>query len=330
MDKDECMVLRKTSGVGYAIVMLHKTTVRPTTYGLVGTKEKVSSMVKNPIITENKNKTPMFKIGLISEDSLQSTCPIVKITRLVIDYDNERKDKNLIEKFVKQFKEYSFILYTTFSSKSNVPKFRVILKLKTPVDYRIFNERVCTELVDKFSIGKNKPDYSCFLPTQFQYLPCKRKEGYYKYIINKGKLFELYDKDVFDKYSKPDMVDMMISYNMKIGTFKIDNDRDAELIKLLNTLRAGVRRSYINEVALNNRRSSKKSLLKTIAKSKYKHRFNFVFNIAPLYYRGFITEEDICRLCEKTTGKPMTAKHFSKLKGCVRALVNDDKLKEGE
>ena len=81
-------------------------------YNLVG-------LVKNPIVSNAKSDGVLFKIGIVSKESLCTSTPIDVFTRLVVDYDNESNNSNLLSEFCNRFKKYSFILYTSWRRSSS-------------------------------------------------------------------------------------------------------------------------------------------------------------------------------------------------------------------
>ena len=159
------------------------------------------SLVKNPLISSDKYEAPMFKIGIATKESLSSSSPIDIYTRLVIDYDNYTKDNKLLKKFITKFNKYSFILYTTWSSTNKCPRFRVIIEIKNILFSSYLHDANYRQyLVKEFSIDDEKPDDSCFLPTQCQLTPVTDRKYYYKYVINEGNRYKLKEyKDVVEQ-----------------------------------------------------------------------------------------------------------------------------------
>lgn len=328
VNKDECMVIRKQKERGYSIVMLHGITIRTSSEGLLTTKESLKELITNPCITDNKDSVSIFRIGLIDDTSMDTTIPITKITRLLIDYDNDKGDKNIIDKFINKFKKYSFILFTTFSSTVLVPRFKVILKLEHLLDYRMCqNKNFINNLENIFTIDGNKPDATCFIPSHFQHLPCKKKNGYYKYVFNKGKKFDL-GKDIFPDYFKINMMDMMIKYNLKINTIKKENKREKKILNKLKIIQSGIREKTINETLNKYKKKTKKDIISKILCTNYAHRHEYLMDIAPWFNNNVFTLEEVEKLCPKATGKPMTEKHLKKFKACVKSLKKHDKLNE--
>lgn len=159
--------------------------------------------VKNPLIVDRKEEGLLYKIGLCSEESLNTPYPILLYTRLILEYDNESCDVNLIDKFVDKFKEYSFILYTTFNSRPLKPKFRVVMELDNELTQESLRDSLyIAVLMEYFKIGKEYPDKSCFRPHQCQFIPIRNKNRKYRYVINKGKKLQLMEySDVLRKAS---------------------------------------------------------------------------------------------------------------------------------
>ena len=190
---NEGIVLRKYNHSGFILRKLSESKGKGV-FNLI-------SLVKNPLISSDKYEAPMFKIGIATKESLSSSSPIDIYTRLVIDYDNYTKDNKLLKKFITKFNKYSFILYTTWSSTNKCPRFRVIIEIKNILFSSYLRDANYRQyLVKEFSIDDEKPDDSCFLPTQCQLTPVTDRKYYYKYVINEGKRYKLKEyKDVVEQ-----------------------------------------------------------------------------------------------------------------------------------
>lgn len=329
IDKNECLVIRNKTENGYSLVMLHDITIRETSIGLITTRESLKKLITNPYVTDNKDSIPYFKIGLISEDSIQTTTPIMKFTRLVLDYDNDSKDKYLLDKFVDKFKDYSFLLFTTFSAKRFLPRFKVILRLSNAVDYRMFNSKAFTEdIVNRFTIGNEKVDISCLRATQFQRLPCKKPNGFYTYVFNKGKPYSLCKGEAFKDYHEPNMMDMMIKYNLKINTIVSDKNREKDIKERIEISKAGIKSKYFDKFLIKNKKVHKEYIRDRIVRTRYLHRHDFIMDVAIWVYNKVFSFEEVKQMCEEATGRIMTDKHVKKLNDCLKSLERNDKKKD--
>lgn len=186
LHRNEGIVIRRR---GLSDFVVRKLSCNDNLYGY-----NLIKLVKHPCVVSSKRTGVLFKIGVPSVDSIVSSTPVNYVTRLTMDYDNESGDRKLIDKFHDKFKKYSFILYTSWNNSVVKPRFRVIIKIKNPIN-RLYlkNPKYREYLSDVFSLGKEKPDTSCFYDYQCQLLPIvsDKNKPLYKYIINKGKKLEL-------------------------------------------------------------------------------------------------------------------------------------------
>lgn len=310
---NECLISRdKCYNGNYSIIMLHDYTLRTSSEGLLITKETLKKLIRKPYIVKTKDDVPYFKIGLVTKESIRTTKPIEKYTRLIIDYDNENKDRNLLRKFKKKFKDYSYMLYTTFSSTEWKPKFRVILKLKGLVDSSFFDDKCnLSRLVKEFTVDGNEPDESCFMNYQFQCLPCVKKgnEDNYLYVFNKGKEYDLGSEESCVK--QINMVDLMLNVNARIDTIVYDNNRQLEIVDKLK--RRDIIHKSIDDIIKRNTSKTKEDYYNIIVNAKYKHRFDFIRSVGPLFKNRIFTLEEVKEMCRISTSKELTGKHITKL-----------------
>ena len=199
MDREQMKFLHNNEGIVIRKYGISEFIVRKISSDKDMNSYNLIKLIKHPLIVSSKESGPLFKIGVPSSKSIHSSTPIEYITRLLMDYDNDSSDKDLLRKFCDKFKDYSFLLYTSWSHSILKPRFRVIIKVKEPINRIYLKDANYREyLSDVFSIGREKPDSSCFLETQLQLLPIvsEKNKSVYKYVINKGKKLELegYDK----------------------------------------------------------------------------------------------------------------------------------------
>ena len=152
----------------------------------------LDEIVKHPIISNKKEDSFLMYIGICTKESLHTSVPIIAMTHVIVDYDNESEDKYLMDKFKDKFYKYSYYMYTTFSYTRQVPKFRVIFPLKDILSVIVYKDNIYTNyLMELFKVGDEYPDASCFRLTQGQSYPIAKSKYNYKYKINKGKKLKL-------------------------------------------------------------------------------------------------------------------------------------------
>lgn len=208
-------------------------------------------LVKNPCVVNAKRMGILFKIGVVSMESIHSNIPINYATRLFVEYDNEGCDKKLINKFYNKFKDYSFILYTSWNHSMQRPRFRAIVTVKNPINRLCLkNREYINYLGDVFTLDKEKPDTSCFQDYQCQLLPLisEKKKPLYKYIINKGKKLELKEysevtgsKEVIPEFDVTYGIDEIIKANLYTNLELLDTEKikskQAEFEKYLDKIK---------------------------------------------------------------------------------------------
>ena len=138
------------------------------------------SRIKNPI-EGSKDTRSLIRFGLVRNTNPNVSKELISwTTYLILDYDEGVS----IEEFKNKFKDVSYLLYTSYSHSLLKNKFKVIIKPKTPIHSSWLTNKYYVEyLVNKFSVGKGKPDVTCFNNVQFQLLPTKTK--FYEYAIHK-------------------------------------------------------------------------------------------------------------------------------------------------
>lgn len=155
------------------------------------TKEGWNKRIREPLILDDKGKTPLViwgeysKILDIDPDSQQPRCigpNIEYIYSLQIDVDNGCS----IEEFMQGYHRYSYQLYTSYShgfKKSD--RFRVIFPLKEPIYTVDLVPPVKDKLIDMFPMV----DATCFDKAHWQCLPCIRaKDAPYRFEQHQGEI----------------------------------------------------------------------------------------------------------------------------------------------
>ena len=149
--------------------------------------------IEHPLLVEDKNYIPQWKFCSVIGDK-RCNENMDKTDILMLDYD----DSNMtIEEFKNRFREYKFILHTSYSYDGIKQKFRVLLFLdKEYVIDRMFYK--CSERVySPYHYLMNRFDYvdpASFVKSQFFKVPAvKTKDSPYYCYFNMGKCFNLFD-----------------------------------------------------------------------------------------------------------------------------------------
>lgn len=145
--------------------------------------------VMQPRIIKTKADIPQWKICTVKGEK-RCTENMGTTDVLILDYDSTDYS---IEKFMDRFREYKYILHTSYSYDGNNQKFRVLLFLDTEYELNRFFFKGSQKqyspyfyLIDFF----DHVDPASFVKAQFFKIPAISKEGSpYFYHINNGKLF---------------------------------------------------------------------------------------------------------------------------------------------
>lgn len=157
------------------------------------------NVIKNPIIVESKDKIPQWKICSVKGEK-RCTENMDSTDVLILDYDSNMYS---IETFMNRFREYRYILHTSYSYNGLNQKFRVFLFMNK--EYEI------NKLFFKGSVKQYSPyfylidyfehiDPSFAVRAQFFKVPAISRAGApYVYHINNGKLFNPFQEiDFFE------------------------------------------------------------------------------------------------------------------------------------
>ncbi len=155
------------------------------------TKDGWTTRLKNPLILDDKKKTPLVIWGTFSKvleidiESGQPRCigpNVDHIYALQVDIDNGCT----IDEFIKCYHRYSFQLYTSYNHGFKpTDRFRCIFPLKEPIYTVDLVPPVKKILLDMFPIV----DESCFDKGHWQCLPCIRsKDAPYHYEQHQGEI----------------------------------------------------------------------------------------------------------------------------------------------
>ena len=149
--------------------------------------------IEHPLLVEDKNLIPQWKFCSVI-DTKRCNESMDKTDILMLDYD----DSNMtIKEFENRFREYRYILHTSWSYDGIKQKFRVLLFLdkEYAIDRMFFkgSERAYSPyhyLMDAFEYI----DPASFVKSQFFKVPAvKAKDAPYYYSIHNGKLFNLFE-----------------------------------------------------------------------------------------------------------------------------------------
>lgn len=155
----------------------------------------IARMVKKPQITTTKNDAPYmfpFEMNYDNGRSYTKQENAVSYTMLVFDSDSGYT----ISEFKERFKDYSYVLYTSFSHKAEHHKFRAMLPIEEPVDLKTLRSRWFKDwFMDEYPFQDRAVLKFCGF-----YLPNTPDIESYEYHINRGETYSF--KPHADKLSK--------------------------------------------------------------------------------------------------------------------------------
>jgi hypothetical protein len=176
-------------------------------------------------IDKSKPELPLINFCVLSNDRSKRTQAIyTHMNCIMLDYDKGYT----IEDFSKRFKDYFFWLYTTSSHEPELHKYRVIIPLETPIDYKEYRDYV--PALRKFFPNI---DHSSFDKGRGFYMP--GLTPHYTYFRNEGKMFNFFEelsdmKKQVDEYKEEQLkwrrVFGDISSTMKNYEYISDTDWD--------------------------------------------------------------------------------------------------------
>jgi len=152
---------------------------------VTATLKDICEKVEHPFITDDKENNSLWCFGecIDPEKGHQKSNIVNKSKFFMIDYDNGYT----IEEFMDVYKDYFYILYTSFSHTEEHHKFRVIMygNYESPLNdeeqHYILNE--CFRNADKTTLQ----------PNRIFYVPAHKQGAPYRYKFNIGKQFPLYN-----------------------------------------------------------------------------------------------------------------------------------------
>lgn len=170
------------------------------------TFEDLIEIVKSPSVSDTKNNTGClvpFDMHY-SEDNIELVqSNAYSYTMLIFDSDIGYT----IEEFIEQFKEYQFVLFTTFSHTEDQHRFKAFFPLKQPLKIDTLRTKFFKSWMQKkypFNDEGVLKFFKCYLPN------CKSLDTY-RYHINEGRQYHFDDfKDEIlkskEKHRKIDMI----------------------------------------------------------------------------------------------------------------------------
>lgn len=147
-----------------------------------GTWAELIELFETPLESDDKLKATGF-IGCLMSEAYRKNDNAVQREFFYLDVDEEAS----IEAVEADLKDYTYLLYTTFSHTPQKPKFRVILPLATPLSFEQWNMRK-DSMQKKFSYA----DAASFVYCQYMITPVvsTKNKSSYVFKTNNGKLFD--------------------------------------------------------------------------------------------------------------------------------------------
>lgn len=153
----------------------------------------LKNAIENPLIVENKDEITQWKFCTVN-DKKRCTENINQTNILMLDFDDSTYS---INDFETRFREYKYILHTSYSYDGIKQKFRVLLFLDRDYEVnRLFFKGANRSyspyhfLIDYFP----HIDPASFVKAQFFKMPAiKSKDSPYYFKFNNGKLFSMKD-----------------------------------------------------------------------------------------------------------------------------------------
>lgn len=149
------------------------------------TLKEIMECVEKPNITPTKEENMLWCFGecVDPERGHQKDNIVNKSKFFMVDYDNGYS----IDEFCKEYKDYFYILYTSFSHTTEHNKFRVIMygNYETPLN----------DDEQRFILNEafRNADRTTLQPNRMFYMPAHKEGGEYVYKFNIGKQFPLYN-----------------------------------------------------------------------------------------------------------------------------------------
>ena len=173
--------------------------------------EKIFPLLCSPKIASEKKENSILIFNGYS--SMLSTyarreSEVDRFSTIFLDVDNEEKNPNIIDDFKKEFQQFDFYLYETFSSTKEHPKFRAIILL---------DEELTWSKSAKKAIFKTFKHYADEKASWF-FSPTKNKLGTVHH--NEGKLYPA--SKLKEKIEEEERRERMKRTNQIIKQFQIN------------------------------------------------------------------------------------------------------------
>lgn len=189
--------------------------------------------IQNPVIVESKANIPQWKFCSVKGEK-RCTENMGSTDILILDYDSTEYN---METFMNRFREYRYILHTSYSYDGTNQKFRVLLFLDKEYEINRFFFKGSQKqyspyfyLIDYF----DHVDPASFVRAQFFKVPAISRAGApYVYHINNGKLFNPFQEiDFFETaYEECEMRQAIYLRDLEQDYMKSRARNDGDLTK---------------------------------------------------------------------------------------------------
>lgn len=160
-----------------------KNTFNTSVYTEVQTLQNIAETIKEPVIVEDKVDNEMWSFGEVKDQNEGHKDSNIKTKSkfFMVDYDNGYT----IEQFEKDYKDYFYLLYTSFSHTKEHNKFRVIMYGN--YDKPLIGDEQNLILSECF----RNADRTTLQPNRMFYMPAHKKDAPYYFKLHHGKQFPL-------------------------------------------------------------------------------------------------------------------------------------------
>jgi putative DNA primase/helicase len=110
------------------------------------------------------------------------------VARHAITFDFDHVDTTTWDEALNVWSDLAFAIYTTFSHRSDRPRFRVVMPLSRPAGYDEFQAVARQVATD---IGIQRVARESFVPSQMMYSPARPAGGIFRADVNVGQLLDV-------------------------------------------------------------------------------------------------------------------------------------------